>query len=81
VHNADDIIVFIQYMCHKNDIEIKIHNDLIQMLNNVNKINISLKTQLRIQQTSLQKKIKNKNMIICHLKTVLSRQKTSVLED
>jgi len=55
-------------MYHKHDIEIKTHNDLIQMLNDVNEINISLKTQLRTQQTSLQEKIKDKNLIIHYLK-------------
>jgi len=68
-------------MYHKYDTEIETHNDLIQMLDDVNKINISLKTQLRTQQTSLQKKIKDKNMIIHHLKIASSRQNTSVLED
>jgi len=51
-------------MCHKHDTEIEIHNDLIQMLKDVNEINIILK----IQQTSLQEEIKDKNMIIHHLK-------------
>jgi hypothetical protein len=64
-------------MCHQHDIEIKIHNDLIQMLEDVNEINITLKTQ----QTSLQKKIRDKNIIIHHLKIASSRQNTSVLED
>ncbi len=31
-------------MCHKHNIEIEIHNNLIQMLKDVNKINITLKT-------------------------------------
>jgi hypothetical protein len=77
VYDADDIIVFIQHMCHKNDIEIEIHNDLIQMLEDVNEINIILKTQ----QTSLQKKIKDKNVIIHHLKTASSQQSTSALKN
>jgi len=64
-------------MCHQHDIKIEIHNDLIQMLKDVNEINIILK----IQQTSLQKKIKDKNMIIHHLKTVSSRQNTSIFKD
>jgi hypothetical protein len=51
-------------MCHKHDIEIEIHNDLIQMLEDVNEINIALDAQ----QTSLQKEIKDKNKIIHHLK-------------
>ena len=42
-HEADDLVVFIKYMCQQHDIEIKIHNDMIQMLNDVNKINIELK--------------------------------------
>jgi len=67
-------------MCHQHDIEIKTHNDMIQMLNDVNEINISLKTQLKTQQTSLQKKIKDKNVIIHHLKIVLSQQNTFALE-
>jgi len=82
VYDADDIIVFIQHMCHKHNTEIKIHNDLIQMLNDVNEINISLKTQLKTQQTSLQKKIRNKNSIIHHLKfSARSRSNLFVLED
>jgi len=82
VHDANDILVFIQHMYHKNNIEIKIHNDLIQMLNDVNEINILLKTQLKIQQTSLQKEIKNKNVIIHHLKFFTrSRSDSSVSED
>jgi len=51
-------------MYHKHDTEIKTHNDLIQMLKDVNEINIALKTQ----QTSLQEEIKNKNVIIHYLK-------------
>jgi len=51
-------------MCHKHDTEIEIHNDLIQMLEDVNETNITLKAQ----QTSLQEEIKDKNVIIRHLK-------------
>jgi hypothetical protein len=43
-HEADNIIVFIQHMCHQYDIKIETHNDLIQMLKDVNEINIALKT-------------------------------------
>jgi len=64
-------------MYHQHDIEIKIYNDLIQMLEDVNKINIALK----IQQTSLQKNIKDKNMIIHHLKITSSQQSTSAFKD
>jgi hypothetical protein len=60
-------------MYHKHDTEIETHNDLIQMLDDVNEINISLKIQLKTQQTSLQKKIKDKNMIIHYLKIILSQ--------
>ncbi len=42
-YEADDLVAFIKYICQQHDIEIKIHNDMIQMLNNVNKINIELK--------------------------------------
>jgi len=42
-YEADDLIVFIKYICQQHDIEIKTHNDMIQMLNDVNKINIELK--------------------------------------
>jgi len=45
---------------------------MIQMLKDVNEINITLKEQLKTQQTSLQKEIKDRNMIICHLKIILS---------
>ncbi len=44
IHETDDLIVFIKYMYQQHDIEIEIHNDMIQMLNDVNKINIKLKT-------------------------------------
>jgi hypothetical protein len=64
-------------MCYKHDDEIETHNDMIQMLENVNEINITLK----IQQITLQKKIKDKNVIIHHLKIALSQQNTSVLEN
>jgi hypothetical protein len=64
-------------MCHQHDIEIETHNDMIQMLEDVNEINIMLKAQ----QTSLQKEIKDKNVIIRHLKIASSRQSTSALED
>jgi hypothetical protein len=50
---------------------------MIQMLEDVNEINIMLKTQ----QTTLQNKIKDKNMILHHLKIALSQQNTSVLEN
>ena len=43
---------------------------MIQMLEDVNKINITLK----IMQTRLQKENRNKNMIIHHLKVALSQQ-------
>ncbi len=42
-HEANDLVVFIKYMCQQHDIEIKIHNDMIQMLNDINKINVELK--------------------------------------
>ena len=54
-------------MYQQHNIKIKIHNDMIQMLKNVNKINIMLK----ITQTRLQKENKNKNVIIYYLKTAL----------
>jgi hypothetical protein len=62
-HEADDIVVFIKYICQQHDIEIKTYNDMIQMLEDVNKINIMLK----IMQTRLQKEMRNKNVIIHHL--------------
>ncbi len=65
------------YMCQQHDIEIKIHNDMIQMLENVNEINITLK----IMQTRLQKENRNKNVIIHHLKAASSQQSTSTSED
>ncbi len=76
-HEADDIIVFIKYICQQHNIEIKIHNDMIQMLENVNEINITLKAT----QTRLQKKNRNKNVIIDHLKVALSQQSTLISED
>ncbi len=50
---------------------------MIQMLEDVNKINITLKAT----QTRLQKENRNKNVIIHHLKAVSSRQSTSISED
>ncbi len=50
---------------------------MIQMLENVNEINITLKAT----QTRLQKEMRNKNVIIRHLKTASSRQSTSISED
>ena len=76
-HEADDIIVFIKYICQQHDIEIKIHNNMIQMLENVNEINITLK----ITQTRLQKENRNKNVIIHHLEAASSRQSTLISED
>ncbi len=76
-YEADDIIVFIKYICQQHDIKIKIHNDMIQMLKDVNKINITLK----IMQTRLQKENRNKNMIIHHLKAASSWQSTLISED
>ncbi len=49
---------------------------MIQMLKDVNKINITLKTK----QTRLQKETKDKNVIIPHLKTALSQQSTLISE-
>jgi len=80
----NDIIIFIKYITHQHDIKIKTHNDMIQMLKDVNKINIKLKTiQMTFNtiRTHLQKKIRNKNVIIYHLKTASSRQSTLILKD
>ncbi len=76
-HEADDIVVFIKYMCQQHDIEIETHNDMIQMLEDVNETNIMLKAA----QTRLQKEMKDKNVIIHHLKTASSWQSTSISED
>ncbi len=76
-HEADDIVVFIKYMCQQHDIEIKTHNDMIQMLEDVNETNITLKAA----QTRLQKEMRNKNVIIHHLETASSRQRTLISED
>ncbi len=91
VHEADDLVVFIKYMCQQHDIKIEIHNDMIQMLNDVNKINIELKainielkatqTTLNAVWTRLQKKMKKKNVIIHHLKATSSRLSTSISKD
>ena len=50
---------------------------MIQMLKDVNEINITLKAT----QTCLQKEMKDKNMIIHHLKTALSQQSTLISEN
>ncbi len=76
-HEADDIVVFIKYICQQHDIKIEIHNDMIQMLEDVNEINITLK----ITQTRLQKENRDKNVIIHHLEAALSWQSTSISED
>ncbi len=76
-HDSNNIIVFIKYIYQQHNIEIKIHNDMIQMLKDVNKINITLK----ITQTRLQKKNRNKNVIIHHLKAASSWQSTLISED
>ena len=76
-HEADDIIVFIKYMCQQYDTEIVIHNDMIQMLEDVNEINIMLK----ITQTRLQKENRDKNVIIHHLEAASSWQSTLISED
>ncbi len=77
VHEADDIIVFIKYICQQHDIKIKIHNDIIQMLKDINEINITLK----IMQTCLQKENRDKNVIIHYLKVASSWQSTSISEN
>ncbi len=77
IHKADDIIIFIKYICQQHDIKIKIYNDMIQMLKDVNEINIMLK----ITQTRLQKENRNKNVIIHHLKAALSWQSTLIFEN
>ncbi len=76
-HEADDIIVFIKYICQQHDIEIKTHNDMIQMLEDINEINIMLKAA----QMRLQKEMRNKNVIIHHLETASSWQSTLISED
>ncbi len=76
-HEANDIVVFIKYICQQHDIEIETHNDMIQMLEDVNEINITLKAT----QTHLQKEMRNKNVIIHHLETASSWQSTLISED
>ncbi len=76
-HEADDIVVFIKYICQQHDIKIKTHNDMIQMLEDVNEINITLK----IMQTRLQKENRDKNVIIHHLEAASSWQSTLISED
>jgi len=50
---------------------------MIQMLEDVNEINIMLKTK----QMRLQKEMKDKNVIICHLKAASSQQSTLISEN
>jgi len=64
-------------MCQQHDIEIEIHNNIIQMLKDVNEINIMLK----ITQTRLQKENRNKNVIIHHLEVASSQESTLIFED
>jgi len=49
---------------------------MIQMLEDVNEINITLK----IMQTRLQKENRNKNVIIHHLEAASSQQDTSKID-
>ena len=90
-YEADDLIVFIKYICQQHDIEIKTHNNMIQMLNDVNKINIELKAiniKLKVTQTTLnavwtclQKEMKKKNVIIHYLEATSSRLSTLISKD
>ncbi len=90
-HEADNLVAFIKYIYQQYDIEIKTHNDMIQMLNDINKINIKLKainnklkatqTTLNVVQTRLQKKMKKKNMIIHHLEATSSWLSTLILKN
>ncbi len=83
-YEADDLIVFIKYIYQQHDIKIKTHNDMIQMLNDINKINIKLKamqTMLNAVWTRLQKEMKKKNVIIHHLEATSSRLSTLILKD
>ncbi len=87
-YETDDLVVFIKYICQQHDIEIKTHNDMIQMLNDVNKINIELKainielkatqTTLNAVWTHLQKEMKKKNVIIHHLEATSSQLSTLI---
>ncbi len=64
---------------------------MIQMLNDVNKINVELKainiklkatqTTLNAVETRLQKEMKKKNVIICHLEVTSSRLSTLISKD
>ena len=91
IHEANDLVVFIKYICQQHDIEIKIHNDMIQMLNDVNKINIELKAiNIKLKATQitlnavwmyLQKEMKKKNVIIHHLEATSSRLSILILKD
>ncbi len=76
-YESDDLVVFIKYICQQHDIEIEIHNNMIQILEDVNEINITLK----VMQTRLQKENRDKNVIIHHLKAVSSWQSTLISED
>ncbi len=91
IHEADDLVAFIKYICQQHDIEIEIYNDMIQMLNDINKINIKLKViniELKVTQTMLnavwmhlQKEMKKKNVIIHHLKVTLCWLSTLISKD
>ncbi len=90
-YEADNLVAFIKYICQQHDIEIKTYNDMIQMLNDVNKINIKLKainiklkatqTTLNAVQMRLQKEMKKKNVIIHHLEATSSQLSTSISKD
>ncbi len=90
-NETNDLVVFIKYICQQHDIEIKTHNDMIQMLNDVNKIKIELKainielkatqTTLNVVWTCLQKEMKKKNMIIHYLEATSSRLSTLISKD
>jgi len=91
IHEADNLVAFIKYICQQHDIKIEIYNDMIQMLNDVNKINIELKAiniELKVMQTilnavqmHLQKEMKKKNVIIHYLKVTSSQLSTLISKD
>ncbi len=71
IHETDDLVVFIKYICQQHDIEIKTHNNMIQMLNDVNKINIELKViniKLKATQITL-------NAVRMHLQKEMKKKK------
>ncbi len=48
VYETNDIVIFIKYICQQHDIEIKIYNDMIQILEDVNEIRLIIESSFKL---------------------------------